>query len=142
MQFQERIGQVEQHMTSMTTLLVQLTPHQVQVQLTYTTLISMLLQMSTMFTNVLEQEEFDNGSTVASTVKPTGTSATDLVSTSDTGAGTGRGYLWKYMYTVSFADTIKFVTTDFMPVKTIEAKQNLEEYQMIVLHNGKLRTMQ
>ena len=57
MQFQERIGQVEQHMTSMTTLLVQLTPHQVQVQLTYTTLISMLLQMSTMFTNVLEQEE-------------------------------------------------------------------------------------
>ena len=70
-------------------------------QLTYTTLISMLLQMSTMFTNVLEQEEYDNGSTVASTVKPTGTSATDLVSTSDTGAGTGRGYLWKYMYTVS-----------------------------------------
>ena len=28
-----------------------------------------------MFTNVLEQEEIDNGSTVASTVKPTGTSA-------------------------------------------------------------------
>ena len=67
----------------------------------------------------------DNGSTLASTVKPTGTSATDLVSTSDTGAGTGRGYLWKYMYTVSAADTIKFVTTDFMPVKTIGAQTEL-----------------
>ena len=85
----------------------------------------------------------DNGSTVASTVKPTGTSATALVETSDTGAGSGRGYLWKYMYTVSGAsDTIKFVTTDFMPVKTIGLKQNLVEYQMIVLHNGMLRTMQ
>ena len=67
----------------------------------------------------------DNGSTVASTVKPTGTSATALVETSDTGAGSGRGYLWKYMYTVSAADTIKFVTTDFMPVKTIGAQTEL-----------------
>lgn len=67
----------------------------------------------------------DAGSTVASTVKPTGTSATTLVETSDTGAGSGRGYLWKYMYTVSAADTIKFVTTDFMPVKTIGAKTAL-----------------
>jgi len=67
----------------------------------------------------------DNGSTVASTVKPTGTSATALVSTSDTGAGTGRGYLWKYITTVSAADTIKFVTSDFIPVKTIGAKTEL-----------------
>ena len=67
----------------------------------------------------------DNGSTVASTVKPTGTSATTLVETSDSGIGTGRGYLWKYMYTVSAADTIKFVTTDFMPVKTIGAQTEL-----------------
>ena len=67
----------------------------------------------------------DNGSVVASTVKPTGTSATALVETSDTGAGTGRGYLWKYMYTVSAADTIKFVTTDFIPVKTIGAQTEL-----------------
>ena len=67
----------------------------------------------------------DAGSTVASTVKPVGTSATALVETNDTGAGSGRGYLWKYMYTVSAADTIKFVTTDFMPVKTIGAKTAL-----------------
>ena len=67
----------------------------------------------------------DAGVVVNSTVKPTGTSATALVETSDTGAGTGRGYLWKYMYTVSAADTIKFVTTDFIPVKTIGAKAAL-----------------
>ena len=62
-----------------------------------------------------------SGSTVNSTVKPTGTSATALVETSDTGAASGRGYLWKYMYTVTASDTIKFVTNDFIPVKTIGA---------------------
>ena len=61
-----------------------------------------------------------SGATVASTVKPTGTSATDLVYTSDTGAA--QGYIWKYMYTVSAADTIKYVTSDFIPVKTLGAK--------------------
>ena len=66
-----------------------------------------------------------NGVLKASTVKPTGTSSTALVETSDTGTVTGRGYLWKYMYTVSAADTIKFTTTDFIPVKTIGAKAAL-----------------
>ena len=66
-----------------------------------------------------------NGDTVASTVKPTGTSATLLVETADTGAQSGRGYIWKYMYTVSTVDTIKFVTTDFIPVKTIGAQTEL-----------------
>tara|TARA_Y100000592_G_scaffold101186_1_gene186564 strand:+ start:10357 stop:11799 length:1443 start_codon:yes stop_codon:yes gene_type:complete len=66
-----------------------------------------------------------NGVLQKSTVKPTGTSSTALVETSDTGTVTGRGYLWKYMYTVSAADTIKFTTTDFMPVKTIGAKTAL-----------------
>ena len=66
-----------------------------------------------------------NGVLKASTVKPTGTSSTALVETSDTGTVTVRGYLWKYMYTVSAADTIKFTTTDFIPVKTIGAKAAL-----------------
>jgi len=61
-----------------------------------------------------------SGGVVASTVKPAGTSATDLVYTSDTGAS--EGYIWKYMYTVSAADTIKYVTSDFIPVKTLGAK--------------------
>jgi hypothetical protein len=29
------------------------------------------------------------------------------------------GYVWKYMYTISPADVIKFVSTDFIPVKTL-----------------------
>ena len=65
------------------------------------------------------------GATVASTVKPVGTSATALVTTNDTGA-TMYGYIWKYMYTVTASDTIKFVTNDFIPVKTIGAKAEID----------------
>lgn len=48
---------------------------------------------------------------VTSTTKPTG-SSTSPINTAD-------GYVWKYMYTISPADVIKFVSTDFIPVKTI-----------------------
>jgi hypothetical protein len=44
-----------------------------------------------------------------STVKPTGTSST-IFSTSD-------GYRWKYMYTLGIDDFVKFVSSDFIPVK-------------------------
>lgn len=67
-----------------------------------------------------------SGSVVASTVKPTGTDPDNLVSTSDTDAASGRGYLWKYMYTVSASDVIKFVTNDFIPVKTIGAQTEVD----------------
>ena len=67
-----------------------------------------------------------SGATVNSTVKPTGTSATALVETSDTDAASGRGYIWKYMYTVTASDTIKFVTNDFIPVKTIGAQGEVD----------------
>jgi hypothetical protein len=46
----------------------------------------------------------------ASTTKPTGTSTTSF-STAD-------GYVWKYMYTVGTADALKFLTNDYMPVRT------------------------
>lgn len=49
----------------------------------------------------------------ASTVKPTGTSATAFT--------TADGYVWKYMYSISAADVLKFVSTDFIPVKTLDA---------------------
>ena len=62
-----------------------------------------------------------SGAVVVSDVKPTGTSATTLVETADSNAASGRGYLWKYMYTISASETIKFVTNDFIPVKTIGA---------------------
>ena len=45
-----------------------------------------------------------------STVQPTGTS-TSTLSTSD-------GYKWKYMYSISTADVLKFLTTSYIPVST------------------------
>ena len=53
-------------------------------------------------------EAYPNGR--PSTVEPTGTS-TDIVTYSD-------GYRWKYMYTITISDYIKFVSTDFIPVRT------------------------
>lgn len=47
----------------------------------------------------------------ASTVKPTGTS-TSIITTAD-------GYQWKYMFSISPADVLKFVSTDFIPVKSV-----------------------
>lgn len=67
-----------------------------------------------------------SGAVVNSTVKPIGTSATDLVESSDTGAASGRGYVWKYMYTVTASDTIKFVTSDFIPVKTLGVSTSVD----------------
>ena len=55
----------------------------------------------------------NNNSGAQSTVKPTGTS-TGVIETAD-------GYRWKYMYTISAADALKFLSTDFMPVKFIDS---------------------
>jgi hypothetical protein len=52
-----------------------------------------------------------NNVVVRSTVKPTGKSSTQII--------TGDGYVWKYMYTIAPADVIKFISTDFMPVKEV-----------------------
>ena len=54
---------------------------------------------------------------VASTVEPTGTAVLPIT--------TGDGYMWKYMYSVSASETIKFVTNDFIPVKTLGALQKV-----------------
>lgn len=55
-------------------------------------------------------ESPDNPTGVTSTVEPTGNSTTIIESTTD-------GYRWKYMYTITIADYIKFVSSDFIPVK-------------------------
>ena len=59
-----------------------------------------------------------NNNGAQSTVMPTGTSANIIT--------TGDGYKWKYMYSISASDVIKFVTSDFIPVKTIGAKAAVE----------------
>ena len=51
-----------------------------------------------------------NGNGSQSTIKPTG-SGTGMIPTSD-------GYRWKYMFEVLQADVLKYVTTDWLPVKS------------------------
>ena len=51
--------------------------------------------------------------TVQSTVKPTSTSVSEIETTAD-------GYKWKFMYSISLSDSLKFLTKDYIPVNTIE----------------------
>tara|TARA_Y100000589_G_scaffold160908_1_gene152963 strand:+ start:2461 stop:4329 length:1869 start_codon:yes stop_codon:yes gene_type:complete len=53
-----------------------------------------------------------------STVKPTGVDTSQMIETSD-------GYVWKYMYSISPADSLKFVTTSHIPVDTLKSNPNL-----------------
>jgi len=53
----------------------------------------------------------DNNNNANSTVEPTGTSATNILSTGD-------GYKWKYMYSLSASQQVNFLSTDFMAVAT------------------------
>lgn len=62
----------------------------------------------------------DNNRGANSTVKPTGT-GTSIVSTSD-------GYRWKYMYTISAGERLKFLTTEHMPVKTLTANDGSSQW--------------
>lgn len=58
----------------------------------------------------------------ASTVKPTGTS-TSIFRTAD-------GYKWKFMYSISAADTLKFVTTSYIPVKTLTSDDGSTQWDV------------
>ncbi len=49
--------------------------------------------------------------TSGSTVKPTQTQVSPVVEAD--------GYVWKYMYTLAVADSEKFLTTSYVPVKTV-----------------------
>ena len=64
-----------------------------------------------------------SGNAVNSTVKPDTVSSTIPQITSDTGAT--HGYMWKFMYSIGASDVIKFVTNDFIPVKTLGAKSGV-----------------
>ena len=54
--------------------------------------------------------------TVTSTEKPTHTTSA-LVEQTD-------GYIWKYMYSISLADSLKFLTKDYIPVDRISTDPN------------------
>lgn len=63
-----------------------------------------------------------NNRRAASTVKPTGTS-TSLITTSD-------GYIWKYMYSLTAAEILKFETPSYIPVKTLTADDSSAQWDV------------
>jgi len=58
----------------------------------------------------------------ASTVKPTGTSASKIL-TSD-------GYIWKFMYSLTAAEILKFQTPSYIPVKTLTADDSSAQWDV------------
>lgn len=59
----------------------------------------------------------------ASTVKPT---SLDVIFSQET----GDRYIWKYMYTLSDEEKLRFTTTDFIPVKTLTADNGSLQWQV------------
>jgi len=64
----------------------------------------------------------DNNRGAVSTVMPTGT-GTSIITTAD-------NYRWKYMYTLSAGDKLKFMTTSYMPVKTLTSNNGSSQWQV------------
>jgi hypothetical protein len=62
----------------------------------------------------------NNGGNARSTVQPVGT-GTNVISFSD-------GYLWKYMFTVNSGDALKFITNDWLPVKTLTSNDGSNQW--------------
>lgn len=70
--------------------------------------------------NVYKCIDNNNGGT--STVKPTSTS-TNIFKTSD-------GYRWKFMYNINASDVLKFVSTNYIPVKTLTANDGSSQWSV------------
>ena len=64
---------------------------------------------------------FNAGGT-ASTTKPTGVSTSKFT--------TADGYIWKYMYTISTGNALKFLTTEYIPVQTLESDDGSEQWDV------------
>jgi len=63
-----------------------------------------------------------NNKGVSSTVEPTGTSTATLA--------TADGYQWKFMYTIDAAASLKFLTEDFIPIKTLTADDGSAQFDV------------
>ena len=63
-----------------------------------------------------------NNSSVSSTTKPTGVSTSQFT--------TADGYVWKYMYTVTTANALKFLTTDYIPVQTLTSDGGEDQWDV------------
>jgi hypothetical protein len=64
---------------------------------------------------------FNNGN-AASTSQPTGTSSSEFT--------TADGYIWKYMYTVTTARALKFLTNDYIPVQTLGSDDGTDQWDV------------
>lgn len=64
-----------------------------------------------------------NNSNSVSTVEPTSVSPFSVSATSD-------GYLWKYLYTLTDADLIRFATSEYIPVKTLSLDDGSLQWQV------------
>ena len=86
-------------------------------------------------TNLLESDDFyvitedynvykvlGNAGGTASTTKPTGVSTTPFTAAD--------GYVWKYMYTVTTAKALKFLTNDYIPVQTLASDDGTDQWDV------------
>lgn len=64
---------------------------------------------------------FNNGGG-ASTTKPTGSSSSQFT--------TADGYIWRYMYTISTANALKFLTNDYIPVQTLVSDDGTDQWDV------------
>lgn len=63
-----------------------------------------------------------NAGGTASTSKPTGKLTAEYTA--------GDGYVWKYMYTVSTANALKFLTNDYIPVQTLASDDGSDQWDV------------
>lgn len=65
---------------------------------------------------------FNNGN-ANSTIKPTTTNPNTTYTTSD-------GYVWKYMYSLSDVDRVRFLTPDWIPVRTLSSNDGSLQWRV------------
>ena len=86
-------------------------------------------------TNLIESDDFyvmtedynvykvlGNAGATASTTKPSGVSTSPFT--------TADGYIWKYMYTVTTAKALKFLTNDYIPVQTLASDDGTDQWDV------------
>lgn len=86
-------------------------------------------------TNLIESDDFyvitedynvykvlGNAGATASTTKPSGVSTSPFT--------TADGYIWKYMYTVTTAKALKFLTNDYIPVQTLASDDGSDQWDV------------
>jgi hypothetical protein len=64
-----------------------------------------------------------NNNGANSTTMPTSVSTSSAIQTQD-------GYIWKYMYTVSPSEQLKFTTANYIPVKTLSLNDNSRQWEV------------